>query len=127
MSFATKSRLELIVLTLVACIGAFCCYGSHYCTCGHLAHGRHENFQFWIFDSLWLFALVGSAVVGLRGRFPGARRVGMACSILVVLMIVARSPLALVSILILGILLVVQVVELLGALIRNKRAEQAAS
>jgi len=51
----------------------------------------------------------------------------MACSILVVLMIVARSPLALVSILILGILLVVQVVELLGALIRNKRAEQAAS
>jgi len=120
MSAEFKHRLELIAFTAIASFGAFWCYDRHYyCMCGHLAHGSHERVRPWIEDGIWLFALVAAAVVGVRGRFNGARSIGIVCSVLILCIAMIRIPLSLFGAMILAILTLVQGWELLT--FRKKR------
>ena len=107
-----KHRLELITYSTVASLGAFWCYVHHFWH-GHLDHISHERLRPWIEDGVWLFALCAAAVVGMSGRFMGARSIGIVCSVLIVCMVAVKSPLGLIGAMILAILSIVQVWELL--------------
>lgn len=48
------------------------CAATHWCMCGHLAHGRHEEVSTWVVEGMLYFGLLVAAVVGLRGGFRGA-------------------------------------------------------
>ena len=120
-----KSRLELLALTGVASAGAFLCSGSHYCGCGHLAHGQHARMEPWILDGIWLFALAATAVVGIGGRFHGARPVGIVSALLVVCIAASRSPLYGLDALVLFILFFVQVWELFTFMTKQPKSDEA--
>lgn len=116
-----KDRVELLAMTGVACVGAFLCSSRHFCKCGHLAHGRHEMIEPWIIDEIWLFALVGAAVVGIKGRFDGARPIGITSSLMIVLIVISRSPLFGLGALVLFILFFVQIWELLTRINKHRK------
>ena len=48
------------------------CAATHWCMCGHLAHGKYEEVSTWVVESMLYFGLLVAAVVGLRGGFRGA-------------------------------------------------------
>jgi hypothetical protein len=120
-----KDRFELLIMTIVAAVGMYLCKERHM-WCGHMACSTHDEIESWVFDSFWIFSLCGAAVVGLRGRFKGARPVGVICSFLIILMAILRTPLGYLGALILAILALVQLVESTLHLRRKKSAEQAA-
>jgi hypothetical protein len=126
MTIEMRHRYELIAYTAVATFGSYWCYNQH-CWYGHVVHNLipTDKIMPWIGDAIWLFALCAAMVIGLKGRFNGARPMGIALLFLVACMFVFRSPLGLLSALFLTILTVVQLFELIRA--QNKReAEQAA-
>lgn len=95
--------------------------------CGHVEHSSHDRIESWILDSIWIFALCGVAVVGIRGRFYGARPIGIICVLLIFLMAILRMPLGYLGGAILVILSLVQLVELALHIVRRNKAEQASS
>jgi|GEM_PF-4993181 hypothetical protein len=111
---STKHRLELLLFTFVACIGAFIRGLEH----RHWGWGPNlskyrEHIIPWIVDVTWLFALVAAAVVGLRGKFSGARPVGVICAVIVVTMGLAGTMGILLYGVVLAILVLVQFIELI--------------
>jgi hypothetical protein len=125
MSREIKDRIELLVMTVVAAVGMSICKEQHM-WCGHMACSTHDDIKSWVFDSYWIFALCGVAVVGLKGRFKGARPIGIISGLLIILMAIGRTPLGHLGASILAILALVQLVESTLHLKRNKSAEQAA-
>jgi hypothetical protein len=123
MSREIKNRLELLVMSGVAAVGMFICKEQHM-WCGHVEHSSHDRIESWIFDSIWIFALCSVAVVGTRGRFYGARPIGIICALLILVTAVIRTPLGYLGGSILAILAFVQLVELALHILRRNKAEQ---
>jgi uncharacterized membrane protein len=123
MSREVKDRIELLIMTIVASVGMSICKERHM-WCGHLACSKHHEIGSWVFDSYWIFSLCGIAVVGLKGKFNGARSTGVIATILILLMILLRTPLGHLGALILAILAMVQVVEFTLYLKRRREADQ---
>ncbi len=122
MSSEIKNRLELLVMTGVASVGMFLCKEAHN-WCGHLHHSSHVRIESLAYDSIWIFALCGVAVVGIRGRFKTARPIGIICAFLIVVMALMRETLGLLGALVLAILFLVQLVELLFYMSQNAPKE----
>ena len=125
MSPEIKNRLELLVMSGIASVGMFVCQEWHM-WCGHLEHSSHDRIESWAFDSIWIFALSGVAVVGIRGRFNGARPIGIICALLIVAMAALRFPLGILGGLVLAILTIVQLMGLVVCLKTRQEAEKAA-
>ncbi|WP_411825567.1 hypothetical protein [Luteolibacter sp. AS25] len=121
MTQGLKHRLELITFTAIACIGAFYCSSRHFCNCGHLAHGSHKSSEAWIVDGIWLFSLVGVAVLGIRDRFHGARPIGIMGALLVVVIAISKSPLDGLDAFVLFILFSIQAWELVKFILKQRR------
>jgi hypothetical protein len=117
-----KNRIELLSMTGVASVGMYLCKQAHN-WCGHVQHSSHVRIESLAFDSIWIFALSGVAVVGIRGRFRGARPIGIVCAFIIAVMALTQSTLDLLGAIVLAILVLVQLVELLLYLIRNVSKE----
>jgi hypothetical protein len=79
-----------------------------------------EHIGPWIIDGIWLFALVAAAVVGLRGRFSGARPTGVICAAVILTMATAGTLGNLLFGLVLAILVLGQLPGLLGICRSNR-------
>ena len=107
-------RIELPVYCLMAVLAAPFCLFGHHCSCGHLAHDRHIEVLPWIVDGTWLFGLSAAAVVGLRGRGRLERTTGIACALMLAVMLAMRETLPMAVLAVLAALLPIHAMRRAG-------------